>query len=68
MDCRLDKLQDPNNTNYNTVCSSNAIATYEADKLYLQVSPNPAKDAAVIGYALANNTDLRDHPRRHTRQ
>ena len=49
---------DPNNTNYNTVCSSNAVTTYEADKLYLQVSPNPTRDAAVIGYALADNTDL----------
>jgi hypothetical protein len=49
---------DPNNTDYNSVCSSNAVTTYEADKLYLQVNPNPAKDAAVIGYALANNTDL----------
>lgn len=49
---------DPNNTDYDSRSSSTGVTTYSADKLYLQVSPNPAKDAAVIGYALANNTDL----------
>lgn len=49
---------DPNNTDYNTVCSTTALTTYEADQLYLQVHPNPAKDAAVVGYALAENTNI----------
>ncbi|MCW3124684.1 MAG: hypothetical protein JWO03_342 [Bacteroidetes bacterium] len=49
---------DPNNTDYDSRSSSTSVATYVTDKLYLQVSPNPAKDAAVIGYAIADNTDL----------
>ena len=49
---------DPLNTDYSAVCSANAIQVYDADKLYLRVSPNPASDQAVIGYRIQESTNV----------
>ncbi len=49
---------DPNNTDYDSRSASTGIANYNEEKLYLQVSPNPAQNEAVLGYALAANSDL----------
>jgi hypothetical protein len=49
---------DPLNTDYSAVCSANAIQKYEADKLYLRVSPNPAVNEALVGYRILENTTV----------
>ncbi len=49
---------DPLNTDYSNVCSNNAVPVYEANKLYLRVSPNPATDHGMIGYRVQENTNV----------
>jgi hypothetical protein len=49
---------DPANTDYSAVCSANAIQTYDADKLYLRVSPNPACTQALVGYRVQSETKV----------
>jgi len=43
---------DPNDTDYTGSCSTSAIAHYDNDKLYMRLSPNPAKEATTLGYVI----------------
>ncbi len=49
---------DPLNTDYSAVCSANAIQVYDADKLYLRVSPNPISNQGVIGYRVQEESPI----------
>lgn len=44
---------DPLNTDYSRACNStDAVQKYDADKLYLRVSPNPTANEAAVAYRI----------------
>ncbi len=49
---------DPNNTNYEVVCSATAVPEYSVSDLYLKVSPNPVTADGILGYTLATDSKI----------
>lgn len=50
---------DPNNADYSNACNTTSVKQiYDENKLGLRLSPNPAVDATVLGYTLAEQSDV----------
>lgn len=49
---------NPVYTNYDVVCSANAIQEFAATHLYLKVKHNPVVNEALIGYQILQKTDV----------
>jgi len=49
---------NPVYTNYDVVCSANAVQEFTPAQLQLKVKPNPATNEAVVGYNVSQQTDI----------